>query len=55
MGGMPGMGGALPLTGQVPPDLALHIEPPKAGPYRLWLQFMAGGQVRTVAFTVIVQ
>ena len=54
MAGMPGMGD-LPLTGRVPPDLALHIEPLKAGTYRLWLQFMAGGQVRTVAFTVIVQ
>lgn len=55
MAGMPGMGGAPPLTGRVPPDLALHIEPPKPGTYRLWLQFMAGGQVRTVAFTVAAQ
>jgi hypothetical protein len=55
MGGMPGMNGAPPLTGRVPPDLVLHIEPPKPGVYRLWLQFMAAGQVRTVAFTVNVQ
>ena len=60
MAGMPGMNGAPPLTassptGHVPPDLALHVEPPKPGPYRLWLQFMAGGQVRTVAFTIVVQ
>ncbi len=58
MGGMakmPGMGDAPPLAGPVPPDLALHIEPPQPGTYRLWLQFMAGGRVRTVAFTVIVQ
>lgn len=55
MGGMPGMGGAPLLTGPVPPDLALHIDPPEPGTYRLWLQFMAGGKVRTVAFTVVVQ
>ncbi len=55
MGGMPGMGDAPPLTGPVPPDLALHIEPPGPGTYRLWLQFMAGGRVRTMAFTVVVQ
>ena len=52
---MAGMAGGPAMTGQVPPDLALHIEPPKPGTYRLWLQFMAGGGVRTVAFTVLVQ
>lgn len=55
MGGMDGMSGAPPLTGRVPSDLALHIAAPKPGLYRLWLQFMAGGQVRTVAFTVNAQ
>ncbi|MBV9749727.1 MAG: hypothetical protein JO157_13030 [Acetobacteraceae bacterium] len=55
MAGMPGMDDAPPLTGPVRPDLALHIKPPQPGAYRLWLQFMAAGKVRTVAFTVIVQ
>ena len=54
MAGMPGMDAAA-LAGRVPPDLALHVEAPKPGPYRLWVQFMAGGQVRTVAFTAVAQ
>ena len=55
MAGMPSMDGAPPLTGPVPPNLTLHIEPPEPGTYRLWLQFMASGQVRTAAFTVLVR
>lgn len=54
-GGMPGMGGAPPRPGaKVPPDLVLHVRAPRAGTYLLWLQFMAGGQVRTVPFVVAV-
>ena len=41
-----------PSSGQVSPNLVLRMIPPAPGPYRLWLQFMAGGRVRTVAFTV---
>ena len=52
--GMPGMGnpahGAVPL----PPDLVMRMHAPKAGAYRMWVQFMAGGQVRTVPFSVTV-
>ena len=52
-GGMPGMGGAPMRPGtRVPPDLTLHVRAPKAGTYLLWMQFMAGGQVRTVPFVV---
>jgi len=52
-GGMPGMGGAPMRPGtKVAPDLTLHVHAPKAGAYLLWLQFMAGGQVRTVPFVV---
>jgi hypothetical protein len=36
----------------VAPDLGLSIRPPKPGDYWLWLQFMAGGKVRTVRFVV---
>jgi len=54
MAGMEGMGAPLPAGSHMPPDLALHILAPKAGTYLLWLQFMAGGQVRTVPFTVAV-
>lgn len=54
-GGMPGMGGAPMRPGtKVSPDLTLHVRAPKAGTYLLWLQFMAGGQVRTVPFVVAV-
>lgn len=52
---MPGMAGAPMRPGtKVPPDLTLHVRAPKAGTYLLWLQFMAGGQVRTVPFVVAV-
>lgn len=54
MAGMEGMGAPLPAGSHVPPDMTLHILAPKAGTYRLWVQFMAGGQVRTVPFTVAV-
>ena len=57
---MPGM--SMPEAGDTPmrpgrllaPDLTLHVRAPKAGTYLLWLQFMAGGQVRTVPFAVAV-
>jgi len=60
MPGMPGM--AMPEAGGAPmrlgkpvsPGLTLHVRAPKAGTYLLWLQFMAGGQVRTVPFVVAV-
>ena len=37
---------------RVPSDLTLHVLAPRAGIYRLWVQFMAGGRVRTVPFVV---
>lgn len=55
MSGMEGMpGDPLPMNARVPSDLTLHVLAPKAGTYLLWLQFMAGGQVRTVRFVVAV-
>ncbi len=52
-GGVPGIGGAPMRPGaKVGPDLTLHVRAPKPGAYLLWLQFMAGGQVRTVPFVV---
>ncbi len=39
---------------RVPPDLTLHVLAPKAGTYLLWIQFTAGGKVRTVPFVVAV-
>lgn len=54
-GAMPGMAGAPMRSGtKVTPDLTLHVRAPKAGTYLMWLQFMAGGQVRTVPFVVAV-
>ncbi len=37
-----------------PAELMLHATPPRAGRYALWIQFKAGGQVRTVPFVVTV-
>lgn len=52
---MPGMAAPPMRPGtKVPPDLTLHVRAPKAGTYLLWLQFKAGGQVRTVPFVVAV-
>lgn len=54
-GGRPGMGGTPMRPGtKVSPDLTLHVRAPKAGTYLLWMQFMAGKQVRTVPFVVAV-
>ncbi len=54
-GGMPGMGGTpMRPDAKVSPDLTLHVRAPEAGIYLLWLQFMAGGEVRTVPFVVAV-
>ena len=36
----------------VPSDLTLHVTPPHAGAYALWVQFMGGGEVRTVPFSI---
>jgi len=60
--GMAGMempdGDAMPpplrAGARVPPDLTLHVLAPKAGTYLLWIQFMAGGKVRTMPFVVAV-
>ena len=51
MAGMPGMDAPLP-DARLPADLVLHVTAPKAGTYLLWLQFSAGGHVRTVPFVV---
>ena len=51
MAGMPGMDAPLP-NAKLPADLVLHVTAPKAGTYLLWLQFSAGGRVRTVPFVV---
>ena len=51
-------GDAMPLPlrpgTRVPPDLTLHVLAPKTGTYLLWVQFAAGGKVRTVPFVVAV-
>lgn len=39
----------------IPSKLMLHVSPPRAGQYALWIQFKAGGQVRTVPFVLTVQ
>lgn len=42
-------------SASVAPDLALHVEPPKVGAYKFWVQFIGGGAVRTVQFVVVVR
>jgi hypothetical protein len=61
--GMSGMGGMghmdaahtppMSASAKVTPDLSLHVEPPKAGTYKLWIQFIGAREVRTVPFIVI--
>ncbi len=68
MSGMPGMSGGdhgghgdmarmamMAPSASVAPDLALHVDPPKAGTYKLWVQFIGGRAVRTVPFVVAVK
>ena len=53
---MAGMGAmTMPEGANVPADLELHIEPPRAGLYKLWIQFLGGGRVRTVPFVLAVR
>ena len=52
---MQGMEMPLAADAPVDPMLALHVEPPRPGAYALWVQFMAGGAVRTVPFVVAVR
>ncbi len=51
-GGAHGGHGMAGRMATVSPDLVVHMTPPKAGLYALWVQFMGGGQVRTVPFVV---
>lgn len=39
-------------TGPVSAQMMLHAKPPHAGRYALWIQFMGGGEIRTVPFVV---
>ena len=65
MKGMPGMSHmsgmdmshtpAMPASAKVGSDLSLHVKPAKAGNYALWIQFIGGKEVRTVAFGVAVK
>lgn len=48
------MAGMAASPGAKAADLVLHVTAPKAGTYLLWLQFSAGGRVRTVPFVVAV-
>ncbi|MCC7635380.1 hypothetical protein [Stenotrophomonas rhizophila] len=45
-------GAAHDPAGPVPARMMLHAKPPHAGQYALWIQFMAGGEIRTVPFVV---
>ena len=46
--------GAPNTKGSVPPELTLHVTAPQAGAYALWVQFIGGGEVRTVPFSIAV-
>lgn len=51
-GGHGGHGAAHPQTGPVSARMMLHAQPPHAGRYALWIQFMASDEIRTVPFVV---
>lgn len=36
----------------VAPAMSLHVTPPAAGTYALWIEFIGGGEIRTVPFTI---
>ncbi len=38
--------------GAVDPNMSLHVTPPAAGVYALWIEFIGGDEVRTVPFTI---
>ena len=40
--------------GSVSPAMSLHVTPPAPGRYALWLEFIGGGEVRTVPFTITI-
>ncbi len=44
-----------PMAGSTPYRGMLHTTFPKAGGYRLWLQFIDGGELRTVSLAVVVK
>lgn len=44
--------GAAHQAGPVPARMMLHAQPPHAGRYALWIQFMASDEIRTVPFVV---
>jgi hypothetical protein len=42
---------AAPVT-RIDPNMSLHVTPPAAGTYALWIEFIGGGEIRTVPFTI---
>ena len=42
---------AAPAT-WIDPNMSLHVTPPAAGTYALWVEFIGGGEIRTVPFTI---
>ncbi|MBD8067223.1 hypothetical protein IC608_17275 [Devosia sp. PTR5] len=39
-------------AGAVSPEMSVHVTPPAEGVYALWIEFIGGGEVQTVPFTV---
>lgn len=39
-------------TSAVSPEMSLHVTPPAAGTYALWIEFIGAEEVRTVPFTI---
>lgn len=46
-----GAHGAAPAA-SISPDMSLHVTPPAAGTYAVWIEFIGGGEVRTVPFAI---
>ena len=43
---------ALPPDTAVAPEMALHVDAPKTGAYKLWLQFRGGGTLHVAPFVI---
>lgn len=48
----PGVANQSQEAAGMPSDLLVHIQTPEAGRYRMWVQFMGEGQVRTLPFVL---
>lgn len=51
-GGHDGMHGDAAGAGSVSPEMSVHVTPPAAGTYALWIEFIGGDEVLTFPFAI---